>query len=479
MVTVDPTPDLTDIQGNILRGYRKPFVRHLVLTVHDPAAARAWLRDATSGDAGRAPQVTNAEPWDEKPTTCLNIGLTHAGLVALGVAPNSLASFPHEFVEGMASRAVKLGDTGPSAPDTWKSEWRDARAAQLVVTVYADDAGQRAETADRVLGAGGGRAFTKLAHLDGEGFPGGLVHFGYQDNIAQPHFAGIRDPAERPDQQPIVEVGAVLLGYENPVENVRWEVPQPNQLGFNGSFNAFRVLEQRVTEFEDFLSEAATRILADPLVDQLLPPGSELRWQPPVSRHDALREMVAAKMLGRWRNGVPLELSPITPTPDPPIGPEMINDFGFATDPDGLRCPMASHIRRCNPRDSRIVQRNTNHSRRIVRRGVPYGPQYDPTQRDDGKERGLLGAFICASLIVQFEAIHYDWMNLGLQDPRITGTNDPVVGNNDPTFSSFSLPVGSSAIELRGFPRFVHTRGGAYLFLPSITALRYLGTAKN
>jgi deferrochelatase/peroxidase EfeB len=473
---VDPAVDLADVQGNILRGYRKPFVRHLVLTVRDASAARRWLRDATSGDDGLSPQVTDAQPWDEKPPTCLNVGITHAGLRALGLAAEALEAFPHEFVDGMASRAVKIGDTGPSSPHLWKPEWRNPEAVHLVVTVHADDARHRAETADRVLATAGGRAFSALARLDGEGFPGGLVHFGYQDNIAQPHFAGIRDPLSRPDRQPIVEVGAVLLGYANPIENVRWEVPP--HVGFNSSFSAFRVLEQRVQEFEDFLTEAASTILTDPVADELLPPRAEQGWNPPMSRHEAMRELVAAKILGRWRNGLPLAISPTTPTPDPPVGDEMINDFGYADDPDGLRCPIGSHIRRCNPRDARIVQRNTNHARRIVRRGVPYGPKFDPA-RPDGVERGLLGAFVCASLIVQFEGIQYDWMNLGLHDPRITGSNDAVVGNNDPDHSSFSLAAASGTIELRGFPRFVHTRGGAYLFLPSITALKYLGTEKD
>jgi hypothetical protein len=66
-------------------------------------------------------------------------------------------------------------------------------------------------------------------------------------------------------------------------------------------------------------------------------------------------------------------------------------------------------------------------------------------------------------------------MNLGLLDPRITGTNDVVVGNNDPAFSCFSLPVGETSIELRGFSNFVVTRGGAYLFLPSISAIKHMG----
>jgi hypothetical protein len=34
-------------------------------------------------------------------------------------------------------------------------------------------------------------------------------------------------------------------------------------------------------------------------------------------------------------------------------------------------------------------------------------------------------------------------------------------------------------IRLRGLPRFVQTRGGAYTFLPSISAIRYLGALTN
>ena len=70
-------------------------------------------------------------------------------------------------------------------------------------------------------------------------------------------------------------------------------------------------------------------------------------------------------------------------------------------------------------------------------------------------ERGLLGNFIGASLGAQFEAMSCDWLNLGLQDPRITGSNDPLTGANDPGTSWFDLPLKSgSTIRLRGLPRF-------------------------
>ena len=465
--------DEADIQGNILHGYRKAYVRHVVLRVADAAKARTWLRDATSGDAARGPQITNAEPWTEEPPWCLNVGITFTGLAALGLADAELATFPEEFRGGMASRAVRLGDVGDSAPEHWMRRLRDPDAVHLVVTIHADDPADRDLVAGQVTGASDGRAFTVRTTHDGQNFAGGLVHFGYKDNIAQPNVVQVA-PGLR-DQQPVTPLGSLLLGHPTAFENLRWQVPQPHVLGHNGTFNAFRILEQQVQEFEDFLTGAAEELMGRPEATELLPPGEESRWGAGTTRLEAMREVVAAKIMGRWRNGVPLELSPTTAFPDTPLGDDELNDFDYDQDDAGLRCPMGSHIRRCNPRNARIVQRSTNHARRIVRRGIPYGPPFVRGQQD-GVERGLLGVFICASLAVQFESIQYDWMNLGLQDPRITGTNDPVTGANDPAFSCFRLPTSSGTIELRGFSRFVRTRGGAYCFLPTLSGLRHLGS---
>ena len=132
--------DFADIQGNILRGYRKAYVRHLVLTVDTAAAARRWLSDAVSGDESVTPQITTGEQWtDGPPKYCVNIGVTHTGLAALGVPPASLDSFPHEFVAGMAARNKLIGDTGPSDPSKWKVEWRHAERVHLMISVHTDD----------------------------------------------------------------------------------------------------------------------------------------------------------------------------------------------------------------------------------------------------------------------------------------------------------------------------------------------------
>ena len=58
--------------------------------------------------------------------------------------------------------------------------------------------------------------------------------------------------------------------------------------------------------------------------------------------------------------------------------------------------------------------------------------------------------------------------------PRLGAAKDPLTGANDPADSSFAIP---GAAVISGFARFVTTRGGAYLFLPSMTALRHIAAS--
>jgi deferrochelatase/peroxidase EfeB len=464
--------DLADLQGNILRGYRKPHVRYLILEVADRIAARRWLAASISGRDHGVPQITTGNWGAAKPDTCFNIGLTYEGLRALGTPSSSLEMFPNEFIEGMTARALKLGDVGPSAPETWLSPFDEPGRIHIIATIYAGDVRQLDQVQQRALDR---NALTLLGTREGHNFRDDFVHFGYRDNIMQPRFEGVHDPQRHADGQPRAPLGTVLLGHPTNLEGLTWRVPQPAALGHNGTFNAFRVLKQDVVVFEEYLDQAASDLLKHPQVDELLPPGAEAKIGQVMSvegRHGALREIVAANLCGRWRDGTPLALSADAPDPN-------VNQANFDYDRES-RCPYGAHIRRCNPRGGQIVQRVANNGRRLVRRGVPYGPAYDPAKRDRDKpepERGLLGNFIGASLGAQFEAMSCDWLNLSLQDPRITGSNDPIVGANDPKTSWFDLPLKSGrTIRLRGLPRFVSTRGGAYTFLPSLSAIRFLGS---
>jgi deferrochelatase/peroxidase EfeB len=376
----------------------------------------------------------------------------------------SLDTFPPEFCQGMVARAARLGDVGDSAPAHWIGGLAEPAQVHLIVTIHGRQPADVGPVSEQVLEAQGGRAFRLVPAnpFDGQVLSGPdgstrYVHFGYVDGISQPRFEGIHEHGQAVARQPFAPLGAALLGYPTALPHVSWRVPEPEALGHNGAFNAFRILRQDVRGFDAFLDQAAAQ--------------ARRSGQP-----DADAELVAAKLCGRWRNGAPLTLAPDHDAANA-LDPARYNDFDYPfDDADGSRCPIGSHIRRSNPRGAQIVQRAANRTRPIVRRGMPYGPAYDPAKPDD-TPRGLLGSFICASLAAQFEAIQYDWLNLGLQHPGITGTNDPLVGANSEATSRFVWPTpGGEPIVLQGLKRFVKTEGGSYCFLPSLPAIDWIAS---
>lgn len=455
--------DLGDIQGNILRGYRRTYVRHLILEVSDRAAARRFLAASVVGNDPNVPAITPDTTWREKPAICFNIGITFDGLRTLGVEQGHLDTFPTEFKQGMANRAMKIGDFGDSAPESWPAPFDTPERVHIIASVHADTEDPLDDVQAQVAAA-----FTLLGVRNGRNLPEGRVFFGYVDGISQPRFRHVIDPDQEGVDEPVDPLGTALLGYPTRQEGVTFRVPSPHDLGFNGTFNAFRILAQDVAGFEAYLDQAATELMDGPEAEQLIDPNNLDRIGPGLDLHGALREVVAAQLCGRWRNGVPYELSPDAQFPETPVS---LTNFDYTR---ASRCPAGSHLRRGNPRGGPIVQRIANYSRRLVRRGMSYGPDFDP-RNPDSHERGLLGSFIGANIAAQFEAVMCDWINLGLHDPTITGSNDPLLGANTPETSWFdmTLPDGGS-IRIQGIPRLITARGGAYTFLPSIAAIKYL-----
>ncbi len=449
--------DLGDIQGLILRGYAMAALRLLVLRVDDPAAARSFVAALVDFGPGGALSITTAAPWSTKPPACLNIALSFQGLVALGLPPASLATFPEEFMDGAAARAAVVGDTGRSAPEHWLRGVDDEDAHIFLTVFAADDAALASATVqlEQLVArhAGLGEVFRHQAHA----LAGHVAHFGYRDGFSQPTIAGA-PPSGFADPLPVAPAGEFLLGHPSQHPGLSYPVPEPTVLGRNGSFAAVRILEQDVVGFERFLDESAKQLRIDP-------------------------ELVAAKLCGRWRNGVPLAVSPNTDAPDPPVAEADMNNFDYSAPPDqadlwvgdpkGYRCPIGSHIRRTNPRGSRVAGGGGN-LHRLVRRGLPYGPAYDPAHPHDGIPRGLLGLFIGASLADQFEFIMADWVNDGLFAPGLGRSRDPLIGEDGLT-NHFDIPSeGGPTRRISGLSTFVTTRGGAYCFLPSLAALRWM-----
>jgi deferrochelatase/peroxidase EfeB len=431
---------IADVQGLILRGYGMDALRLFVLRAERAEQARRVL--------GMLP-ITAGTPWERKPESCVNVAITFAGLCALGISAQSLASFPEEYRQGAAARASLVGDTGDSAPEKWTGLLA-APDAHVLVFLFAQNAAHR-QTRSATLRRLWSGALHELSVHDADMLPGKVAHFGYRDGFSQPTIAGgLPNPV--PERLPPAPAGEFLLGYPSQFTDFTYPVPQPLALGLNGSFIAVRILAQDCAAFEKLLAQAPKTFGID-------------------------GELLAAKMVGRWRNGVPLALSPDTDTPNPPLGRKHFNDFDYTDDPDGYRCPVGAHIRRTCPRSSPIAGAGgTQH--RIVRRGLPYGPPFDPAHPDDGIERGLLGLFIAVSLKDQFEFLLSEWVHGNAFAPGLHRSKDPILGDNSGAAGTLTIPrPGAAPIVVSGFSRLVQTRGAAYGFLPSLSALAYIASA--
>ena len=185
------------------------------------------------------------------------------------------------------------------------------------------------------------------------------------------------------------------------------------------------------------------------------------------------QDLVAAKMMGRWRSGCPVDLSPDKDDLAIAADPERRNNFTYAGDDQGLRCPIGSHLRRSNPRATPLKRATAVRRHRLIRRGVEYGPHLaDGALEDDGVDRGLINLFIQADIERQFEFVQKEWMHggefLGL-DPN---EQDPINGVGGEG-SQLSVP-GAKRPFLFDLPTFVKVKGGEYLFVPGLKALEGL-----
>lgn len=447
--------DQADLQGNILCGYgqRLPKALFVFLSIEDGAAGMRLLAELR-------PLVTTAQPWgrpEEEPRETLNLALSFQGLVALGVPPRFLCSFPDEFREGMHARANVLHDDRDTPPEKWDEGLRPGQPHALVTIYMRDDAAPshgRARLDDLIDRLGGLRiVHERDAALIQTGDGYAREHFGFADGLAQPSIRGNAGPTDSPGQgTPTpggqwkdLAPGEFVLGYRD--EDGVWPDAPREPLGRNGSFLVVRKLCQDVAGFNRYLDE---RACGDP--DR--------------------REWLAAKIVGRWKDGTPLALSPGGPDPDLARDRARMNDFRYGDDATGMGCPLGSHIRRANPRDALGWNGERTRRHRIIRRAMPYGPALpEPGLEPDGTERGLM--FLCyqASIARQFEVVQGSWLadgdafSLGDQQDFLVGGRDDdarmTIQGSRPTF-------------LSGRPGFVSLRGGEYFFAPGLRALQAL-----
>jgi Dyp-type peroxidase family len=436
-----PTLDLHEIQATVLRQRPAPyFGSHVALRIDDARAGRELLRRLI-------PHVDSAANWWMGASAWMSIAISYAGLKALGVPQNLLESFPEAFRVGMAARARELRDEGVNDPKNWEALFGKGQI-HIGLSMFADSE----ETWRRVMATAHEQyqGLHGVSILDVQDFgaqPGDRNSLGYKDGIDQPAIEGSGiDPL--PGQGRPIKAGEFILGYPGEA-GVTLPMPQPDALGRNGTFVGFRKYQSRVGAFNRFLRDNGS--------------------------NERERELLAAKLVGRWRSGAPLTLAPDADDLALGADPQRNNNFDYAKDTRGRQAPFGCHIRRMNPRDTPLQRLTDVNIHRLIRRGTTYGKPYDPnalSAEDDEVPRGAIFLFISARAMTTIEFLQQEWINDG--DFIGAGAErDPIIGRQEEG-ATFTIPKEPVRRRIHGIETFNVLRGGEYFFMPSISALNWL-----
>jgi Dyp-type peroxidase family len=490
---VDSGTELRDIQGGLI-GFNKDHQRLLPFDFPDAPTAIAVLTDLlpllTSGwEVLRFNELYSEIRSRGNPSGLnivqaewANLWLSAPGLQLL--SPADAAGFPDDFRQGMAARKATLGDAGPSDPANWTGISANGAVPHAIVVIAADTEPGRDEAAQRVLNILSSHSITPAGPpQDGDVRPGaekGFEHFGFKDGISQPGIDGFTTPSKAGSGS--VAPGEFLIGYPDQDGNTAGQPPvtpnPPTSPGYpvptppaptglptwarNGSFVVYRRLRQDVAAFRQFV-------------------GGSSQW-------GLTPDQLGAKLVGRWKSGAPMEPDGLPAgLPDPSLtdpstsSPTVLNDdvsnnFTFDNDADGAHVPRAAHIRKVNPRSEQLPGPDKTSRHRMLRRGIPYGPEFVDTEPaygpsvPDSQDRGLL--FVCyqASIARTFETVQGAWANKP-DFPTVGDGEDPII-SQDTTNRPFHLPSPQDA-HLQ-IAQWVTTTGGGYFFSPSISAVAHL-----
>jgi Dyp-type peroxidase family len=473
----EPQLDIDDIQGDILVGLQKDFEWFLFFRIVDLDKFQDFARKRL---VPRVSSAADALQWESAlqggkkvgqtpklPFLGLNLGFTKPGLDKLldNLKIGGIDDSDHAFDQGMADRSRSLNDPdkGKFSPGEWKVGGRNNTPHGVILIT-----GPTQAIVDRVkeeltgpLQANQDRSAEEFVLTAGERANGWKViyaecgmtrpnnrrreHFGFLDGVSQPGIRGRidrvfpdrkflqpdrnpNDPTETSQGSDLVWPGEFVFGYPSAASTTAGVIDPDGpgnlttcgvQWTRNGSLMVLRRLNQLVPEFNRFVVREADANEAD-------------------------RELFGARTVGRWKSGAPLSVVPFQD--DSCLGSDGArnNDFDFGADPKGRRCPLSAHIRRAYSRST-----DTAYSHRLIRRGIPFGPEVNPEETKAGQtgetvERGLM--FVCyqTSIYKQFEFIT-DRLNNREAGP------DPLLN-------------------------FIHPTGGGYFFMPSLSIFKTLVT---
>ncbi|KAJ7465137.1 dye-decolorizing peroxidase precursor [Mycena latifolia] len=463
---VDDPLDIDNIQSDILAGMHKNKELFFFFGVNDAATFKTKLASDI------VPLITTTREIlsvDTQPVTAVNLAFSSTGLIAAGELGDT------DFVAGQFSEAETIGDN----PSLWDPAFAGTsiHGVFLLASDTVDNINTELANIQSILGS----SITELHRLQGGARPGaeeGHEHFGFMDGISQPAVNGFTNPV-RNGQTP-VNAGLFLLGeQDDPSQASRpsWAI--------DGSFLVFRQLQQLVPEFNQFLTD-------NPLDTDTFTPeqGSEL---------------LGARMVGRWKSGAPIFLSPLADDPVLAADPDRNNDFNYLIESDPApgtenhfnqtRCPFSAHIRKVHPRGD--LDPSVENPHFIIRSSIPYGPEVTAAEAASSTttvDRGLAFVSYQSQIFNGFVFLQSIWINnvgfpFGKVDPTV-GV-DPIIGSlgggpkdisgldplvpcpDDDNCQGQLDPVHDVTI-----PRdFVVSHGGEYFFSPSLSGLGDIAAA--
>lgn len=474
---------LRDLQGNILAGHGRDHAVHLFISFSaDAAGARAWLRwFAETHVVSAMVQQATAKAFKHRAVDggiFGHVSLSSAGYRALGF---SAADFPQAsnplkrgdrqgysdvFAAGMKARQRFLFDPEVSH---WDAGYQNEIHALLILAGDSESSVNDAvdaviasltATVGKVVARENGMGLRRQLDPNDPSTVAHVEHFGYVDGRSQPVFLEEQLDAEK------ASGGITTWDPSAPLSLVL--VPDP--LGKNstscGSFLVFRKLEQNVRGWNRAVGALA----------------GELGVQ---------QELAGAMAMGRFKDGTPVVEQGTSGRTD------VHNNFDFAGDTDGRRCPFQAHIRKTNPRGEAIGAGDSSveseRAHRIARRGIPYGGALTTSDVPEEQPEGGVGLlFFCyqGDIWEQFEFIQRRWSNNPFflqpeksKKPGYDATGlDPVIGQAHPQAKGAAHPAanwpkgwGNETTKVdTQLANFVTMKGGEYFFSPSMSFLRGL-----
>ena len=149
----------------------------------------------------------------------------------------------------------------------------------------------------------------------------------------------------------------------------------------------------------------------------------------PELNHEQKKELLGARLVGRWKSGAPVDLAPVVDNPAIVQDKNKVNNFSFLPDVDSqIRCPFHAHVRKTMPRADLASLGNPTtpnfgvlNEFRIMRSGIPYGPEVTDEEQQSHKTEFVRGlAFVCyqSNLASGFQFLQHSTSSRGLLHPQ-------------------------------------------------------------